>query len=46
MNKVKEFYVSPFTGIYAVRTGRALALSYNQTERTETLSWDVYEEDL
>ncbi|MBO4671032.1 MAG: hypothetical protein J5640_04225 [Bacteroidales bacterium] len=44
--KAKELYVSPRVGIYADAVEQALALSYNQSERTETLYMISEEEDL
>ena len=39
-------YISPFVQIYFVQTERMFALSYNETNRTETMSRDIDEEDL
>jgi len=44
--KVKKLYTPPCAGVYVVGAELALALSFNQTEQTENLAWDLDEEDL
>ena len=44
--KIKNLYTPPSVEVYAVFIQRPLALSYNDTEQTETLHWDLDEEDL
>jgi len=44
--ETKELYISPYTEAESILPEWIIASSFNQTEQTERLGWDEFEQDL